>query len=145
VSRIPTDPADERWEAERRRSADETRDRIDSLETEHLECRSIGHAWKIRWWGSISDLPDDLVPSVVRAFRWDLVRVSTCLRCSTIRDEFFPKAGRDSDRVQRFQCQYRRYRYPDGYQMPGYGRVNRAVFSRTAYERWVTGDDGFLG
>lgn len=116
-------------------------EKADALPTEYLECRTIGHAWSVRWWGNIKELPDNLVPEVVRSFRWDLVRVSTCLRCSSIRDEFFPKASRATDSYQRFQCQYRRYRYPTGYQVSGNGRPDRRVFSKVAFERWTSGED----
>jgi hypothetical protein len=109
---------------------------IDALPTSFLECRTIGHAWTIRWWGNVKELPSDLVPEIVSQFRWDLVRVSTCLRCHTIRDEFYPQ-GRN---VDRFRCQYRRYRYPDGYQVSGHGVPARALFSKTAYERWTSGE-----
>lgn len=121
-----------------------TIEQADRLPTSYLECRTIGHAWSIRWWGTINELPDALVPDVVRAFRWDLVRVATCLRCQTIRDEFFPKATRASDSFHRYQCQYRRYRYADGYQVPGNGRPDRRVFSKVAFERWMTGEAEFL-
>lgn len=115
---------------------------IDSLPTTFLECRTLGHAWKIRWWGNVRDVPEDLVPQVVREFRWDLMRVSICLRCETIRDEFFPKTKQT---YERFHCQYRRYRYPSEYQVKGHGgSPRRAIFSRTAYERWVSGDNAFI-
>jgi hypothetical protein len=117
-----------------------TQEQADALPTHFVECRTIGHAWSIRWWGSVWELPDDLVPSVVREFRWDLIRVSTCLRCHTIRDEFYPKAHQVSNGYNRFQCQYRRYRYPNGYQVPGNGRPDRRIFSKVAFERWVAGE-----
>jgi hypothetical protein len=117
-----------------------TIEQADALPTHFLECRTIGHAWSIRWWGNIGELPDELVPQVVRSFQWDLIRVSTCLRCNTIRDEFYPRASRVADSFHRFQCQYRRYRYSSGYQVPGNGRPDRRIFSKVAFERWTAGE-----
>lgn len=136
------DPKDEREAAQRRYEEEQEQEAIDSLPTNFVECRSIGHAWSIRWWGNVRELADELIPEVVRAFRFDLVRVSRCLRCTTVRDEFMPKGSDFS--AARFQTQYRRYRYPDGYSIKDHGYIRRAQFSRTAYERWKVGDD-FLG
>lgn len=118
-------------------------ERIKALSTSYLECRTLGHAWSIRWWGSISELPEELVPQVVRAFRWSRVRVAVCQRCQTIRDEFFPK-DEEGTSPDSHQAQYRRYRYADGYQLRGVGESPaRSLFTQTAYERWKQGDPEF--
>lgn len=114
---------------------------VDNLPTTFLECRTLGHAWRIRWWGNIREIPEDMVPQIVRDFRWSLIRVAVCLRCRTIRDEFFPKT--ESSSFERFQAQYRRYRYPGTYQVKGHGSPRRAVFSKSAFERWKVGDPEF--
>lgn len=120
--------------------------RAEKLPTPYLECRSLGHAWSIRWWGSIEELPEDLVPEIVRAFRWSRVRVSTCQRCGTIRDEFFPVAGDTfgTDEIDTYRTEYRRYRYANDYQLKGIGETpSRSLFTRVAYERWKIGDPEF--
>lgn len=118
---------------------------IDALPTNYLECRTLGHAWRIRWWGSVDELPEELVPPVARAFRWSRVRVSFCQRCHTIRDEFFPVAdGRIIGTEDSHQAQYRRYRYATGYQLIGVGNSPaRRLFTQEAYERWKLGDPDF--
>ena len=107
----------------------------DAMPTHYLECRAVGHAWSIRWWGTISEMPEELVPRIVEAFRWDLARVSVCLRCHTVRDDF-------SSPLARYRTQHRRYRYPEGYRVPdGLGKEHAA---QVAYERWIEGDTEFL-
>lgn len=119
-------------------------ERITNLSTSYLECRTIGHAWSIRWWGSITELTEDLVPPVVRAFRWSRVRVAVCQRCQTIRDEFFPQVVGRIGEVESHQAQYRRYRYADGYQLKGVGQSPpRSLFTQAAYDRWKVGDPEF--
>lgn len=119
--------------------------RIGKLPTTFLECRTLGHAWSIRWWGSIEELPDDLVPEIVRAFRWSRVRVSLCQRCETIRDEFYPQED-DLMAPDSFRTQQRRYRYPEQYVLQGVGeRPTRSLFTKTAYDRWKVGDPEFHG
>ena len=118
--------------------------RIDALPTTYLECRTLGHAWSIRWWGSIDELPEDMVPGVVRTFRWSRVRVSVCQRCSTIRDEFYPKITPFVSDPDSHQAQYRRYRYAGGYLLDGVGESpSRRLFTSAAYERWKLGDSEF--
>lgn len=120
--------------------------RAEKLPTAYLECRSLGHAWSIRWWGSIDELPEDLVPPIARAFRWLRVRVSICLRCETVRDEFFPVPDiiRPDHEIDPFRCEYRRYRYANDYQLKGVGEAPpRSLFNRVAYARWVVGDPEF--
>ncbi len=117
-------------------------ERIDALPTRYLECRSLGHAWAIRWWGSITELPEGTVPPVVRAFKYSKIRVSTCQRCGTIRDEFFPKTVYEDPDSHR--TQYRRYRYAGGYTLDGIGTSPaRSLFNQAAYERWKLGDTEF--
>lgn len=117
--------------------------RIERLPTTFLECRTLGHAWTIRWWGSIEELPDKLVPDIVRAFRWSRVRVSICQRCETIRDEFYPRED-DLFKPETFRAQQRRYRYPDFYMLKGVGeRPVRSLFTQVAYDRWKVGDPDF--
>lgn len=124
-------------------------ERITDLSTSYLECRTLGHAWTIRWWGSLDEMPTDLVPHVARVFRWSRVRVSVCQRCETIRDEFFPKVPTrptSIDEVDSHQAQYRRYRYAEGYQLRGVGNSpGRRLFTKAAYDRWKTGDPEFRG
>ncbi len=119
--------------------------RIEDLPTTYLECRTLGHAWSIRWWGSVSELSEDLVPPITRAYRWSRVRVSVCYRCETIRDEFFPREDELMDpEADGHRAEYRRYRYADKYQLKGIGeRPTRSLFTRTAYDRWKTGDPEF--
>lgn len=117
--------------------------RITTLPTTFLECRTLGHAWSIRWWGSTDELPEEMVPAIARAFRWSRVRVSVCQRCGTIRDEFYPKVERGADE-DAFRTQQRRYRYPEQYVLQGVGeRPSRSLFTRSAYDRWKTGDPEF--
>lgn len=110
---------------------------VDAMPDAYLECRSLGHAWTIIWWGRVSELPDDLVPRIVNEFRWRLVRVAQCTRCATIRDQFYPRVPSAYAEIAGFSPQYSRYRYPDGYQAPGYGFTGRAIFTMTYFERWA--------
>lgn len=117
--------------------------RIQGLPTNYLECRTLGHAWSIRWWGSLDELPIELIPEVARVFRWERVRVSVCSRCDTIRDEFYPKLD-DREDPDSYRTQQRRYRYGSEYQLKGVGEPpSRALFTRTAYARWKKGDPSF--
>ena len=102
-----------------------------------LQCRTLGHAWNIEWWGPAKLLAEIglEIPPMVNSFRWTMVRVSHCLRCATERDEFYP-AG-TIDPYDMWRVQQRRYRYTDGYQLRGYPQVDRRFFSHAGYERWM--------
>lgn len=110
---------------------------VSTMPLAYLQCRTLGHAWNIEWWGPVDQLAeiDVEVPPMVRTFRWSMVRISKCLRCFTERDEFYPRGTIDPYEVWRVQ--QRRYRYAEGYQLRGYPKIDRRFFSHVAYERWV--------
>ena len=96
---------------------------------DYLECRTLGHAWTIVSWGLVG--PDS--PPITKAWKWDKVRVSKCLRCQCVRDEFYP--AHTISPWESWRVQIRRYHYPVGYQQRGPERHDRTEYTAAAYLR----------
>ncbi len=135
TSRARTEGRRARHEADSEEAAQEV---ISTMSREYLQCRTLGHAWNIDWWGPARLIPGD-IPPVVSAFNWEMVRVATCLRCGSGRDEFYPGGTQDPWEVWRVQ--YRRYRYSPGYQLKGMPS-DRRWFTESAYTRWQSETGG---
>ena len=82
----------------------EQRNRVSSLSTEYLTCRTFGHAWSV---------------DVDREGSGSMLHL-TCVRCKAQR---FAEVDGDGDVTRR------RYRYPESYHIEG--RVSRSVYRWT--------------
>lgn len=100
---------------------DETRAvaaRIAALRTAYLECRTLGHSWRITFIGPIGRGDADLQNRARRSiFDPDGARVLRCTRCRTERiDLCIVGYGRQT---YSYMLTGRSYRYPDEYAVEG--------------------------
>jgi len=108
--------------------------RLTSVKTSYLECRTIGHAWHLRYIGPVAQADADIQDRARRSI-WDPdgARVLRCSRCRTERVDLcvvgYGRGGGYS-----YFLTSRSYRYPDGYAIEGVGQ-HREVLQHVLFER----------
>jgi len=91
---------------------------IEKLKGSYLECRTLGHAWKIQYMGPVTRSDMELA-SRARHHPWnpDGARILRCTRCRTERvDLCLVGYGR---RAYGYRLVARYYRYADDYKVEG--------------------------
>ena len=92
--------------------------RLRDARTAFLECRTIGHSWRLRFIGPVGKADGDIQDRARRSvFTPDAARVLRCSRCRTERvDLCVVGYGR---KAYSYFLTSRSYRYPDGYAIEG--------------------------
>jgi hypothetical protein len=96
---------------------------VEHLDSDYLQCRSLRHAWKLEYFGTVANAPTEVRTQFSPGV---LLRQTVCMRCGTRKEAFYapPKASaRASFREQMaspFFCFYSRYRHPQGYLWKGH-------------------------
>lgn len=99
-----------------------------------LECRTIGHAWKIVYMGPTAASSDDDLIGRARAHRFnpDGARILQCSRCKTERIDLCLVGYGRKEYVYRLVG--RQYRYPNNYKVPG-AQNHRALLHQELFGR----------
>jgi len=91
---------------------------VQRLDDSFLTCRTMRHAWQIVYFGKVREAESEFLPRKVM-FR-SIVRISECIRCNTVRREFFNETQAKSFlNGHPFNVLSRQYTYPAGYQHKG--------------------------
>lgn len=98
---------------------------VKQLPDDYLMCRTLRHAWSIVYFGRVREADKRWLPRKP-IFR-SIVRISECIRCQTIRREFFNETqARSYLNGHPFDVISRQYMYPRDYQHRGEARpVNK--------------------
>lgn len=112
---------------------------IHELPEKFLECRTIGHTWKLTYLGPLHGAPADARERARRSmYSPDGVRITRCGRCRTDRQDFF--LYRFGKGLPMFLT--RSYAYPDTYQVPGSGNYRANILGELFARHWERhGDD----
>ena len=103
------------------------------LPANYLECRSIGHSWRI---GDTTAVPEDADKPERLYGKQAIVRTLECERCSAVREDWYQ---RRQGTLRRFEKATTRYRMPAGYLWQEL--VTRyELEDPTAPERWQYND-----
>lgn len=110
---------------------------VKALDTEYLQCRSMLHAWKIESF-RLAETEEQRALKGGLLFKQVIKRDLTCLRCGTVRTDFF---GRVDARFP-FEKIRSRYAYPQGYRFyqaeHKLDRPMSADFHTALYERMTS-------
>lgn len=96
----------------------------------YMDCRAIGHSWRVSHWGKASDSPVPLPDAPLFGRTWATVRVLTCDVCGMVRTDFFMAGTKDPSETWRVVN--RRYSRPKDYHYPELNRrsANEHLFQR---------------
>lgn len=112
---------------------------IARLRLAYLECRTIGHAWRIRYIGP-TVRADEEIATTARHHKWrpDGCRILRCSRCHTERiDLCLVGYGR---REYSYRMVSRFYRYPKNYAIEGGIGGSRDPLHEEIFRRYARGD-----
>jgi hypothetical protein len=109
------------------------------LRTAFLECRLIGHAWKLSYIGPVAKSPDADIHERARQHPWkpDAVRALVCSRCRTKRiDLCMLGYGRNA---YAYRLVARSYAYHDDYKLEG-AQSHRELLHEELFRRAEAGE-----
>lgn len=98
---------------------------------EYMNCRAIGHSWRVTHWGKAKDSPYPLPNAPLFGRNWSTVRIMDCSTCENRKVEFFMTGTRDPSESWRVVA--RRYFPPKGYRFPG---LTRRDANKYLYMGW---------